>query len=304
MYGSRLMPALRSVSPYSAMTAISKTYHQILVAVDGSGPSLHALEQALTIPGCRVTAAAVIPPPPAGLQDAGPEVEARLQAPYAAALLACRKLAAARGMSLTTRLVRGEPHEAISAAAREAGCDLVVIGKRGHDLPPGAHMGKVTERVIGYCPLDVLVVPARGTLDLDRLLLPVDGSRFSREATARALSLAEAGATLLVVSVLDAPPGFVTEVPEVARDLLYNLEMLVTEVAREAAHRGIPWQTRMVVGPAARTIVELAAAWEAGLIVMGSHGRTGLKRLLMGSVTERVVGQAPCPVLVVKADHK
>ena len=45
-----------------------------------------------------------------------------------------------------------------------------------------------------------------------------------------------------------------------------------------------------------------AGEWQAGLIVMGSHGRTGHKRLLMGSVTERVVGQAPCPVLVVKAD--
>jgi len=58
----------------------------------------------------------------------------------------------------------------------------------------------------------------------------------------------------------------------------------------------------VAVGPAYRVIVELAQEWEAGLIIMGSHGRTGLKRLLMGSVTERVVGQAPGPVLVVKAD--
>jgi nucleotide-binding universal stress UspA family protein len=279
-------------------------YQHILAAVDGSAPSLHALEQALRLPGWLVSAAAVVPPLPGDPKVAGPQGESRLRAPYEAALARCRELATARGLPLTTLLLKGEPHEAISAAAREQGCDLVVIGKRGHDLPPGAHMGRVTERVIGYCPTDVLVVPARGSLGLDRLLLPVDGSRYSRRATARALSLAAAGAALLVLSVLDAPPGFVTEVPEVAGDFLNSLEELVGDVARQAADRGLSCETRVAVGPAYRTIVELAGQWRAGLIVMGSHGRTGTKRLLMGSVTERVVGQAPCPVLVVKADQR
>jgi hypothetical protein len=63
------------------MMGILKTYRHILAAVDGPGPSLHALEQALGWPGCRVTAAAVVPPLPGGLKDAGPEAEARLQAP-------------------------------------------------------------------------------------------------------------------------------------------------------------------------------------------------------------------------------
>jgi nucleotide-binding universal stress UspA family protein len=281
-----------------------KSYRHILAAIDGSPVSLHALEQALKFTGCQLTIAAVVPPLPGDLKDTAPEVESRLQAPYKHALAQCQKLAQARGLPLTTLLIKGEPHEAISVAAREQGCDLVVIGKRGHHLPPGARMGRVTERVIGFCPTDVLVVPARGTLNLDRLLLPVDGSRFSRQATERALSLAAADTTLLVVSVLDAPPGFVTEVPEIARDLLNSLEELVAEVARQAANRGLPCETRVAVGPAYRTIVEMAGEWGAGLIVMGSHGRTGLKRLLMGSVTERVVGQAPCPVLVVKADQR
>ena len=180
-------------------------------------------------------------------------------------------------MILATLLLRGEPHEALAAAALENQCDLVVIGKRGYNLPPGDHMGKVTERVIGYCPTDVLVVPVRGALGLDRLLLPVDGSRCSRRAVTRALSLAGPDASLLAVAVLDAPPGFVEDAPEAARDLLQSLERLVAEVAAGAGGRGIPCQTRVAVGPASRTIVDLAAAWQAGLIVMGSHGRTGLK---------------------------
>jgi nucleotide-binding universal stress UspA family protein len=281
------------------------TYSHVLAAVDGSLSSQHALEQTLRLPGCRVTAAAVVPPPPEGLREAAPEVEASLRSPYEKALAFCREWAAARGISLETLLVKGEPHEALSAAARDHGCDLVVIGKRGQELPPGAQMGKVTERVIGYCPTDVLVVPVQGALDLNRLLLPVDGSRFSRQAAARALGLAAAsGSTLQVVSALDAPPGFMSEVPEVAQDLLNNLENLVAGVARKAADQGVSCKTRIAVGPAYRLIVDAAAEWEAGLIIMGSHGRTGLKRLLMGSVTERVVGQAPCPVLVVKAGKR
>jgi nucleotide-binding universal stress UspA family protein len=51
-------------------------------------------------------------------------------------------------------------------------------------------------------------------------------------------------------------------------------------------------------GEAYRVITELAGKEKFGVIVMGSHGRTGLKRLLMGSVTEKVIGYAPCPVLI------
>ena len=64
---------------------------------------------------------------------------------------------------------------------------------------------------------------------------------------------------------------------------------------------GLPFQALMPQGqPADDGIVQAAIKHEVDLIVMGSHGRTGLKRLLMGSVTERVIGQSPCPVLVVK----
>jgi len=277
-------------------------YRQILAALDGSRAAQHALEEALRWPGARVTAAAVVPPPPGGPKDARPEVAALLRTPYEEALARGRDLAAARGAGLETLLLAGEPHEALSAAARARGADLVVIGKRGQDLPPGALMGKVTERVIGYCPLDVLVVPEEGDLRLDRLLLPVDGSRFSRRAAARALDLAvSVEGELAAVSVLDAPPGFAAEVPEVARDLQEKLAELVEGVAREAQARGLSCRSTVAEGSAYRVIVEMAREWPAGLIVMGSHGRTGLKRLLMGSVTERVVGLAPCPVLVVKA---
>ena len=63
-----------------------------------------------------------------------------------------------------------------------------------------------------------------------------------------------------------------------------------------------PVETRLARGDAAEEILSAAAELDCGLIVMGTHGRTGLSRLLMGSVTEYVVPRAECPVLAVKAD--
>ena len=59
-------------------------------------------------------------------------------------------------------------------------------------------------------------------------------------------------------------------------------------------------KTEIAEGPSAEEIIEATKSMDNGLIVMGSHGRTGLARLLMGSVTEKVIGHAPCPVLVVR----
>ncbi|HID28438.1 MAG TPA: universal stress protein, partial [Desulfobacterales bacterium] len=74
----------------------------------------------------------------------------------------------------------------------------------------------------------------------------------------------------------------------------------VDEVKNEAEKRGIKTEGLMEQGSAFQKITDLAKEEKADLIIMGSRGRTGLNRLLMGSVTEKVIGHSPCPVLVVK----
>ncbi|MBM4286463.1 MAG: universal stress protein, partial [Deltaproteobacteria bacterium] len=126
-------------------------------------------------------------------------------------------------------------------------------------------------------------------------------SRYSKAALERALALArDFQSELLVLSVMDAPPGFGQEAPQVATEILGGLRKLVQDAARKAASQGVECRTWVWEGSVYRSIVELARMEQAGFIVLGSHGRTGLKRLLMGSVTERVIGHAGCPVLVVK----
>jgi nucleotide-binding universal stress UspA family protein len=150
-------------------------------------------------------------------------------------------------------------------------------------------MGSVTARVIGHSPVDVLVVPRQAPLTFQRLLVASDGSPFSDAAGGVALSLARAWCSgLLAVSA--APKE--AQVPE-AQEILHRLQTI--------AHRErIPLDTLMLRGAPGEAILQAAQNRGIDLIIMGSHGRTGLTRLLMGSVAQEVIGQARCPVLIVK----
>jgi nucleotide-binding universal stress UspA family protein len=117
-----------------------------------------------------------------------------------------------------------------------------------------------------------------------------------------ATSLArDRGASLLIVHVEEPPMAygggeFYYGPSEPGREELKRL--LADVVPADAA---VPSEHRLLVGPPAETIVEVAEREGAELIVMGTHGRTGLARLLMGSVAEEVVRKAKCPVLTVKS---
>jgi nucleotide-binding universal stress UspA family protein len=278
-------------------------YSHALVAVDGSPESLQAFSEAGRLPGIRLTALAVVPSGLSGLAGGGGgKITPEKREPYEQALAAAAQLAQDASLTLTTLLAEGEPQARIVEAAATQGCDLIIMGVTGRDALKLGLMGSTTARVIGLSPGEVLVVPPRATLGFGKLLLATDGSRYSREAAARALDLVQAyGGELAVVSALDLPPGFKEEMPEVAGEFLERLKGLVGEVTQRAQGLGLKCRGFVRLGPAYRVITDLARELRVELIVMGCHGRTGSKRLLMGSVTERVIGHSPCPVLVVKA---
>ena len=139
------------------------------------------------------------------------------------------------------------------------------------------------------------------------ILVATDFSQESAAALDAAIELGrEPGATIQLLHVVDDPvtaaawsEAYAFDVTELSEQLLAQAERRLTSI--QAAHTGIALSTRAVVGHPARTILEMAAAEHADLIVVGSHGHHAITRLLLGSVADRVVRQAPCAVLIVKA---
>ncbi len=133
-------------------------------------------------------------------------------------------------------------------------------------------------------------------IHVERILYPTDFSSHSNQAYFHAVALAKAhGAALTVMYVIDPAKG--TPTPEGADAHAYwraQLEQI------RPVDESIPVSHVLAEGDPAEQIVTRAREGRMSLVVMGTHGRTGLERLLMGSVAERVLREAHCSVLVVK----
>ena len=147
-------------------------------------------------------------------------------------------------------------------------------------------------------------------VSIKNVLCPVDFSEFSRHAFDRAVAIAQAyGAAVTAIHVVQtqAPPPFIPYGASGSLDAFTlspaDRDHLARELAAFVAHDPpvtVPVTHKVIDGFAiAREIVTEATATSADLIVMGTHGRTGFQRLLLGSVTERLLRAAPCPVLTV-----
>jgi nucleotide-binding universal stress UspA family protein len=282
-------------------------YKHILVAVDGSESGRNALLQAFALAGdekCRITVTSVVPPYEGEIEILGiKNIRTALRKPCDDALAEAEKLSRAVRTHFKMVCEEGVVHERIVDLADAENCDVIVMGRRGLSRIERAFVGNVTARVIGHTLRDVLVVPQGATVGWKTIVLATDGSRYSAAAAKRAISLAKSyGGELKVISVVDVPAEFFAEAPQAVEELAKKARGYVNDVKKQAEESGVKAETFLGETDAYAAIINLAKAQNAGLIVMGSHGRTGLKRLLMGSVAEKVISHAPCPVLVVKSE--
>jgi nucleotide-binding universal stress UspA family protein len=139
-------------------------------------------------------------------------------------------------------------------------------------------------------------------MNTGRILVPTDFSTCGQAALETATALARArGATLVIVHVEEPPMSYG------GGELYYGIDAPDREELRRMltqvvpTDQAVPYEHRLAIGSPAEAIVHVAEKESADMIVMPTHGRTGLVRLLMGSVAEEVVRKAKCPVLVVKA---
>jgi nucleotide-binding universal stress UspA family protein len=201
------------------------------------------------------------------------------------------------------------PFQAIIEEAEKSRADMIIMGRRGRTGIRRLLMGSVTAKVIGYSPCNVLVVPRLAEIRYEKILVATDGSKYSIAAASEAIGIAKrCGAELFIVSVVptEASSPFDIVHSEMQHEMIAQKEFRdgeknVNDLLVTAKQEGVTVAGNIIQGRPYEVIVEHSREKGVDLIVMGSHGRTGMERLLMGSVTERVVGNADCPVLVVKA---
>ena len=231
---------------------------------------------------------------------------------------ASRKLDKAR-QKVTAAGVEGEIHrvelppaDAVAETAEKIGADLIVMGTRGLTGLKHVLLGSVADRTIRSVPCPVMTVKravrATGSLTPRTILVPTDFSECSRRAVDLACALAKGveAAHLVLIHAYSLPLEVKTLAEVDDEPLLKTISERATQdlgrVLIELKDEGISAELTVRHGSPEAVVVDVATERDADLIVMGTHGRTGLPHLLLGSVAERVLRTAPCPVITVKVN--
>ncbi len=200
----------------------------------------------------------------------------------------------------------GDPPEEVLAAAEETGADLIVMGTHGRRGLSRLLMGSVTSHVILQSAVDVLIVKKPCTTCgglYSSILVPFDASAQSRRSLERACALAKKDAAkvtlLYVIPRYEEMLGFM-RTPQIEKSLRGEAERILEEGRALAQTFGIEPQLEIGEGPGGDEIAGIAGEKGHDLVVMGTSGWRGVDKALLGSTAERVIRDAPCPVLVVK----
>ena len=201
----------------------------------------------------------------------------------------------------------GKPFVELIVAQRAWLADLIVVG--GASQPEEPFSASTSERLMRKATVPVMIAKNRFSAEAKTFLVAIDFSPAARQAAEEALMLAESfHGRVVFLHVLDRPSYMVSYVHELGVSLLVpppTPEQLEPEW--EAFLSGLPlqkiaWEKSIEEGQAARTIVRQAERINADVIVMGTHGRSGLPYMLLGSVAEKVARTASCPVLTVRPE--
>ncbi len=281
-------------------------YRKILVAVDGSESSRNAFSQACKIvreDKSWITVITVIPLYQDQIEvlSIKEKVARKLREEGAKIISVIEELARQEDVFIRTRVEEGVPFRSIIDLAEDGGYDLIVTGRHGITRFEKDLIGNVAARIIGHSSRDVLVVPGNSSVGWNSIVLATDGSRFSVAAADKAMDLAKSyNGNIKVICSVDVTDEFLAQAPEVVERMVKEAKVFTQAVKEKADALNINIETFVREGETFRVITDLAKQANADVIVMGSHGRTGVKKILMGSVTEKVIGYAPCPVLVVR----
>jgi nucleotide-binding universal stress UspA family protein len=294
----------------------------LLVPLDGSPTAEAALPHAAALArlfGARITLARVPEVMVVPVASGGVWVTRIVEAPEAEETAAAElREAAARPLLAGLQVDCVTPSypvaEGLLEAVAEAGADLVVMTTHGRGAAGRWVMGSVAGKLVHHSPVPLYVIrvpdgdaPAPR---FTRLLVPLDGSETAEASLPAATALARAaGAEVRLVRIPTIPgyakilPETAGWIPELLREQVGEAEDYLARVTAELERSGIRAAGTVeliVAGDIARGILEHAAEVGADVIVMSTHGRSGLGRWVMGSVADRLLEGADRPVWIVR----
>jgi nucleotide-binding universal stress UspA family protein len=213
-----------------------------------------------------------------------------------------------RGLAVDAVVRSGTPFAELITCAKELRHDLLVVGARKRQGITDLLLGSTAERVLRKASVPVLLVkralPERPAL----IVAPTDFSDASRPALEEAIALARRwGTRLVLLHVIEPIVQTYAWATDLAGGEIYVIEPEELQPEWDALVKsidlsGVQWEQQTIKGETANTVAATAEGLNADLIVMGTHGRTGLAHALLGSVAEGVARAASTSVLTVRAD--
>ncbi|MEF8757337.1 MAG: universal stress protein [Halobacteriales archaeon] len=288
-------------------------YDHILVPTSGVEEPTPAAERAIDLAercGATVHALYVLESGRIPIQDGSQWVLDDLAGVGEVALDRVEERARAAGVkTVETTKTEGVPHREILSYVEEAGIDLVVMDTHGRKGLDRYLLGSVTEKVVRTSPVPVLSVKRENgsppPIEYSDVLIPTDGSEGAEVAVDHGVAFAETVDAdvhgLYVIDVRATVPNVDAGSQTEVHDLLEAEGDRATDyVDTQARKAGLEVSTAVVQGTPYAQIREYVVEHDVDLIAMGTHGRTGLERYLLGSVAEKVVRTADVPVLTVR----
>jgi nucleotide-binding universal stress UspA family protein len=286
-------------------------YQKLLVPLDGSELGETAIPPALHLAEKMSAAVVLLRAVPAWPDWVDMGLEEKLDDEAQSYLdSVCAGLAPAH-IEICGETVSGAAAKSIVHFAAENCVDLIVICSHGRSGLSRWVLGSVTSRVLSKAPCSTLVIRAKKNIPLfsqKRILVPLDGSPLAENALLPALGIAKAigGQVTLLSVVLSlgelAPAIYKLHLDQIMREEQVEKTNYLHQLHWAWRHMDVAMETVVETGKAEERIITCAQRHKIDLIVMSSHGRSGMEHWAFGSVTEKVLQEAPCATLIVRGE--
>jgi universal stress protein E len=206
----------------------------------------------------------------------------------------------------TPILKYGVAHDAIVMTASSINANMILVGSGENKAEDKFKLGTTTERIIQNSEKPVLVIKENDTFNIKTILCPVDFSDPSKRALNNAVIVARRfGAKLIVLSVSEEPnTSWFSSKADLAKESAERFEKhnsAFNKFLEQFNFVDLDWSKLSRSGNAAQEILNTITTHAVDLLIMGTAGRSGLNRLVVGSVTEKVIREVPCSFLTLKS---